>query len=435
MRALILARTVACLEPLAGVPVVVRLVRALAQAGVDAVRVVSTLPEADIPRLRGALGAEPPSVEVIQAPSGSATDSALLRRLWPAGASRVLVIDAGLTVHLLILRALSGAGRTTAVVDRDPVAESLMAEVPRSRDGFQAPLAVIDRAWLEGREGDVWSALGDAVRRREPHVVDVGGLTGYSEELRRVVRPFWFPSPPPSRRAAAERLLVRGAQKGTQDLIAYAHAPIEDGLALWCARRGISPDHVTLASNVLAWAVVPLFLLGHLGVGLVLAAVVGVLDGVDGKVARTIVRTTPLGRMEQTLDEISQIAWVVAAVIHLWASGIEPWAWHVGVAIAVFGVTDSQLQKVVRARTGRFIDQYGPFDHFVRLLSARRNSFVWILIVGHLAGAPGRAFLLLPVLGAVTTVIHLPRAWWILRRARRDGGSVRGPLESTDPSY
>jgi hypothetical protein len=105
-------------------------------------------------------------------------------------------------------------------------------------------------------------------------------------------------------------------QKGSLDLPALVHAPIEKFLISYLCRTSITPHQLTIAWIVLACATTILFALGHLIWGIVLALVVGILDGLDGKQARIKVETSKSGTLEHRFDSLFEVAWPSALAYH-----------------------------------------------------------------------------------------------------------------------
>jgi hypothetical protein len=60
--------------------------------------------------------------------------------------------------------------------------------------------------------------------------------------------------------------------------------------------------------------------------------------------------------------------------------------------------------------------ELGPFDRLFRLVSGRRNIYVWILALGLLLGNVPGAFKLIAWWEAATAAVHLTRAAWALWR-------------------
>ena len=156
-----------------------------------------------------------------------------------------------------------------------------------------------------------WSVrdvLRDNLEQQNIAALDVAAQPVYSATLRPELRPFWFPAPSATNKKLAERLLLNSAQKGTLDFPAWVHAPIENFLISKLARRSITPNQLTVLSNIVAWIATILFATGHLVSGIVLALVVGVLDGLDGKQARIKVETSKSGNLEHWFDGLFEIS-------------------------------------------------------------------------------------------------------------------------------
>ncbi|MDI6904458.1 MAG: hypothetical protein QMD13_03055 [Candidatus Bathyarchaeia archaeon] len=116
------------------------------------------------------------------------------------------------------------------------------------------------------------SELADCVRlaaqNKEAHVLDVSGR-------------WWVDVDTEEDFKRAKRLLVERSQKsrGASDFVAhYFNRPTENAIVQRIADSWITPNKLTIATNVLAYIVTALFFTGHLLVGSVLTFVVGVMD-------------------------------------------------------------------------------------------------------------------------------------------------------------
>jgi phosphatidylglycerophosphate synthase len=240
--------------------------------------------------------------------------------------------------------------------------------------------------------------------------VDVSAQPLYYLSMRRKLRPFWFPAPSPANRKLAKRVLFDSIQKGTLDIPAWFHAPIETFLVSRLCKTRITPNQLTLFCNGVAWIVTILLATGHLAWGLGLALVVGVLDGLDGKQARLKVETTKRGKIEHWFDAFFEISWWIAIAWHFRVSGQLPGALDYLLLLLVAEGIDGLAKGSVYFTTGRVIDELGAFERFVRLVGGRRNVYVWILTIGFLLGAPAKAFVVMAWLQVATAAVHLPIA-------------------------
>ena len=100
----------------------------------------------------------------------------------------------------------------------------------------------------------------------------------------------------PEEGEAATRTLIHAAQKCALDLPALLLDPrFKNRLVFWLRNTRITPNQVTVCTGVFGAGIAYLFLHGWLRLGITLAYAVEVLDGVDGKLARTRLQTSRLG--------------------------------------------------------------------------------------------------------------------------------------------
>ncbi len=249
--------------------------------------------------------------------------------------------------------------------------------------------------------------------------IDIDDLPLYSPELRRNLRPFWFsPAAIAQDRQRVERALIDATQKGAQDFPALLHAPIEKFLVGRLCRTRITPHQLTIAWIILAFAVTMLFATGHFGWGIALAFVIGILDGLDGKLARLRVETSDVGKLEHRFDSFFEVAWPSVIALYLVRSGQLPNAFAY-LALLITGQIDDGLAK------GAIYDAFAKlncepnlFDRVVRLFGGRRNVVIWILLIAVVLGAPAKGFILMAWWQIATAIVDLPHALWLRSRLR-----------------
>ena len=215
-----------------------------------------------------------------------------------------------------------------------------------------------------------------------------------------------------------ERVLLDSIQKGPPDIPAWFHAPIETFLVSRLCKTPITPNQLTLFCNVVAWTVTILLVTGHLAWGLGLALIVGVLDGLDGKLARLKLETSKAGKLEHLFDALFENSWWAALAWHLSVSGKLPDAFaYLGLLIGAEVLNALARASIVRYY-GKSITELASFDRIFRLVGGRRNIYVWILALGLILGTVAGAFKLIAWWEAVTAAVHLARvasALWALR--------------------
>jgi phosphatidylglycerophosphate synthase len=279
--------------------------------------------------------------------------------------------------------------------------------------GSHCGAALIGRgkATLPASGDHLFDQLANAAARSEIQTLDVAAVPSYITSMRRSVPPAYFRPPVTAEaHASAERQILDAAQNGVLDFPAIVHAPIETWIIRRLCRTSITPNQITLFTAAVSALVVLLFASGRLIVGTVLALIVGLLDGLDGKQARVKVETTPLGRREHALDYLLEFSWWAALAYQF--GNVYAWL----LLLVGSDIVDRLAKKQVKQITGRNLDDVAPFDRAVRLIGGRRNIYVWIFAAGLLLRAADKAFVALCCWGAMTSAIHVGRAVWITSR-------------------
>ncbi|MCC6767201.1 MAG: CDP-alcohol phosphatidyltransferase family protein [Deltaproteobacteria bacterium] len=307
-----------------------------------------------------------------------------------------LALAADRLVDLRVLRALLDRDRTTFVScdgsRQEPVAWIRAADVARHG---AAVAAHAERCLLE--EIDPYSAelRGDAA----PYVVTVGT----TEERR-----------------AGWDVLLDHVQKRALDLPGqYFDAPFENFLVRRFAPTSVTPNQITLFTLVLAGVVAALFYGGWLRVGVLLALVVGVLDGVDGKLARLKLQTSKLGELEHVGDFFYENGWYLALASHFGRAGGRADLWYAGWLLVACDLVDNLLYLAAQRATGRMLDELTPFDRRFRAVAGRRNVYVMILVGGFFTGRPAEAFVGVVAWAVATVAVHAFRVAWVFATAPR----------------
>lgn len=332
------------------------------------------------------------------------------------GADGFLVVSANEYFDPRLLAALGAQRQTALLIDSNPPAplRALLEGHP-----LRCGVAFVETQWLLSRDSDapLFEQLSQSADADEIALVEIDAQPAYIVHLRRDIRPLWFPAPISAAIALAERLILDAAQNGTLDLPAKVHAPIETWIIARLCKTRITPMQITLFTAAVSAMTAALFAAGHLLAGTILALIVGILDGLDGKQARVKVETTELGKREHVLDYILELSWWSALAYHFNSTRELPHAYALLVLLVTSDLCDRIAKRLVKKRTARNLDDLAPIDRFVRLIGGRRNIYVWILAGGLALGAPDQAFLALCLWGALTAAVHGLRALWILARA------------------
>jgi phosphatidylglycerophosphate synthase len=301
-----------------------------------------------------------------------------------------------------LLQLLLGQNRTAALIDRDELCGA----------------ALLQRDWALAQNG----SLDDALRYGAITTLDITEQPRYSPALRRTLKPFCFLAPSsPAERKIAERLLVDATQKGSQDFPALTHAPLEKFLVSHLCKTSITPHQLTIYWIILAFATTILFVTGHLVWGIVLALIVGILDGLDGKQARLKVETSKSGKLEHRFDSLFEVAWPSALAYHFYTSGQLPDAFRYLLILIAAEALDGIGKAGIYFAAEKSMEEPGLFDRMVRLVGGRRNIYVWLLTAGMILGAPAKALIVMAWWEVWTAAVDIPHALWALSRLQRKG--------------
>ena len=198
-------------------------------------------------------------------------------------------------------------------------------------------------------------------------------------------------------------------EKGASDLLAYyVHRPIENWLTLRLMRTRVTPNQITLTVNLLAYLVAALYLFGHLLAGSILSFLVGLLDGIDGKLARAKNQTSRLGKMEHAFDLLFEFTWLIALALYLQGSSGD----SLPVILASFSILFISFYRYCYdtfSRTlGTSLDIYGDFERRFRRIAGRRNLYNIHIFIGVLLGVPLYSLMSITAHAMLTAIIY---AW------------------------
>lgn len=249
----------------------------------------------------------------------------------------------------------------------------------------------------------------------------VDELDTYLPDLRRTLRPYWVSARSADDRARAADRILDSAQKGVLDLPArYLHPPVENFLARLLSRTPVTPNHVTFITAITGFTATYLFATGSYGLGLVLALVTNVLDGVDGKLARIKLQTSPFGNaLDHTLDVSFEFSWYVALGWGLSGGVVRSGPFGAALALIAIMIGTRGISGLYKLITGRQIHDHRAFDRAVRLVAGRRNIYVMFLLAGFFVDRVGAAFTLCLWWALGTLGVYVARTMmaWAMRRS------------------
>jgi phosphatidylglycerophosphate synthase len=293
------------------------------------------------------------------------------------------------------------------------------ADAPR--EGLAALIASMDYAWdpawlraLRTRPRTVLTLGGKPVMAHVPGdekptealhaMTSAGPLDGYERlpaetaqlnyaELRKRDRPFVMRLDP-SNPESVERAAYDASYKGVTDLLTlYLWRRPAFHLTRWAAQAGLTPNAVTAVGAILCVLAFFLFWNGHYWLGVLSGFVFMVLDTVDGKLARCTGASSKWGNVfDHGIDLVHPPFW--------W------WAWEHGLAAygrplpalyatmvlwAIIGgyVAQRVIEGLfIKRFAGMEIHVWRPIDSKFRLITARRNPNMVILVAALLFRRP-----------------------------------------------
>ncbi len=340
-----------------------------------------------------------------------------------ADTDSALIIFGDYVIEKALIETVLQAEGDCMLVDSHPLVNA--AQGPQMRHGpVFAGAGVVsgaDIAALVPRDGSFTSRLDILGDVRQ---IDVNTLPSFDSELRRDRRRLWMKVANAGDLRTAEVRLIQAVQKGSLDWPAQVlHAPIENWAITRLCRTSITPNQLTLITNIAAWGVTALILAGHFMSAMWLAAVVGVMDGVDGKLARLKLMTSKIGKLEHVFDMIFEYSWWFALGWALSQGDLSAPIFAAGIALIVCNFLDTAATGIFwffKGREhGRRLDNYTPFDLMVRKISGRRNIYVWIILLTAMLSTVEAGLWVALIWGVATVLVRGGRTLMHLLDRRR----------------
>jgi phosphatidylglycerophosphate synthase len=301
------------------------------------------------------------------------------------------------------LKAMSARPRTVLTLAGTPV----MANVPAGED--PGPVA---RKLFDGSPIDGYEAVAS----------ETAELT--NAKLRKRERPFVMrldPADPDP----VERAAYNASYKGVTDILTlYLWRKPAFYLTRWTAQAGLSPNSVTAVGAVFCLLAFVFFWRGDYWLGVLSGFTFMVLDTVDGKLARCTGASSNWGNVfDHGIDLVHPPFWWWAWAHGLGAYGrpLEP-VYATMVLWAIIGgyVAQRLIEGVFVRRFNRMhIHVWRPVDSKFRLVTARRNPNMVILVASLLVGRPDAGLVLVAFWTIISLIFHAVRYAQASERAAR----------------
>ena len=267
------------------------------------------------------------------------------------------------------------------------------------------------------------SGTADSLEGIEPMAAETAEIS-YSE-LRKKERPFVLPLEP-ANAVGAERAAYDAAYKGVTDILTlYLWRKPAFYLTRWAAEAGLTPNVVTMVGAVACVLAFYLFWIGDYWLGVAAGFVFMVLDTVDGKLARCTGASSKWGNVfDHGIDLVHPPFWWWA-----WAHGLpsygtplEPVYQSMLIAAIVIGyVVQRVIEGIFIRRYNMHIHVWQRIDSSFRLVTARRNPNMVILVAALLFGRPDVGLELVALWTILSLIFHAVRL--AQANSARDRGS------------
>ncbi len=254
-------------------------------------------------------------------------------------------------------------------------------------------------------------SLNRVLAQQNVSCLDLSEAMAYDSELRRKIKPFWRRINSAQDLKEAKKRLIRGTQKRTLDLMAwYVHRPIENRITYYLSELPLTPNQLTIFTNILAFFITFLFFKGYLLIASLLTFVVNIMDGLDGKQARAKGLFTHIGNLEHSLDTLYEQSWYIAFSWAIFTISRSFLPLQLCLAMIIFDSFNRHCSMQFRAVMKVPLADYSPFDRAFRRFDGRRNIYTLYILVGILIGQPMYSLFAIMIHAIITSLVYFLRS-------------------------
>jgi len=286
----------------------------------------------------------------------------------------------------------------------------------------------IEEAVKEGKT-ELADGIAKAAKNRDAQIFDITKINSYIPSMRKEIKAFWMDIDTKEDLIEAEKILIENACKGRNDLLAtYVNKPIENFIVSRFANTQITPNQVTILTNIVAYTSTFLFLKGDLLFASLLTFVVSFMDGVDGKLSRVKLSSSNIGKMEHAFDFLFEHSWYIALAICL-ANTFGTIPVLLSTFILLFdGFSNYCGRAFGKVIKNRPLQDYGRIEQLFRKFDGRKNSYIIFILIGVLLKAPFWSLIAISAWSLASaifygsrTIMHLYRSDNLKRFPRKRG--------------
>ncbi len=263
---------------------------------------------------------------------------------------------------------------------------------------------------------DIWLKEGEDKLIATSRHISFDDIERYCEELRGNIEPYVIRIKDREDAKNATFFLIKNMQKKVMDLPAeYIDPFFENLLTYLLCNSPITPNMVTFFGLAVAILIALLFLSGHLLIGAFCTYIVEVLDGVDGKLARTKLQFSKLGKYECLIDYFYENLWYLSIGICLKRFfHFEP-ALFFSFILILSDTVDNIVYTLSDLLLKKNLDLLSPFDMAFRKIAGRRNIYCFMFMIGFSLGYYTQTFIAASFWGFITALIHSIRLFQNLK--------------------
>ena len=229
--------------------------------------------------------------------------------------------------------------------------------------------------------------------------------------MRKEIKPWWIDIDTEEDLKNAREIIVENASKNPSDALAcYVHKPIENKLVALISNSSITPNQLTIIINIFAYAITGLFFFGYLLPASILTFVVGIADGLDGKLARVKLMSSKLGTLEHSFDLLFDFSWFIALSWFLFSSTQNAIPLVLCTFILLFIAFYRHVYDQFRRAMGKSLDDSGDFERVFKRVASRRNLYNIPILVGVLLGIPLYSLVFILFHSGITAIVYSARA-------------------------
>ncbi|MCD6093690.1 MAG: NTP transferase domain-containing protein [Candidatus Omnitrophica bacterium] len=268
----------------------------------------------------------------------------------------------------------------------------------------------IEEAVKEERE-ELADGIANAAKNLDAEIFDITQIESYASKMRKEIKPWWIDIDTKKDLIRAREIIIENASKNPSDALAcYVHKPIENRLVAWISNFNITPNQLTIIVNILAYTVTALFFFGYLLPGSILTFVVGIADGLDGKLARVKLKTSKIGSLEHSFDLLFEFSWFIALSWFLFNSTQSATPLILCMFIILFIAFYRHIYDQFRRAMGKSLDDAGNFERKFRRIAGRRNLYNIPILVSILLGVPLYSLFFILFHSGITAIVYSARA-------------------------